>query len=65
MYSLGNSDLSFNDDLFNLALNDLQDKVISLTSPHPPHNCQSPIDAIFNVTGVVKKPAQNPEAMYN
>ena len=27
---LGNADLSFNDDIFNLALNDLQDKVISM-----------------------------------
>ena len=27
---LGNSGLSFNDDIFNLALNDLQDKVLSM-----------------------------------
>ena len=27
---LGNADLSFNDDIFNLALNDLQDKVLSM-----------------------------------
>ena len=27
---LGNSDLSFNDDIFNLALNNLQDKVLSM-----------------------------------
>ena len=27
---LGNSDFSFNDDIFNLALNDLQDKVPSM-----------------------------------
>ena len=27
---LGNSDLNFNDDIFNLALNDLQDKVLSM-----------------------------------
>ena len=27
---LGNNDLSFNDDIFNLALNDLQDKVLSM-----------------------------------
>ena len=27
---LGNSDLDFNEDIFNLALNDLQDKVLSM-----------------------------------
>ena len=27
---LGNNDLNFNDDIFNLALNDLQDKVLSM-----------------------------------
>ena len=27
---LGNSDLNFNDNIFNLALNDLQDKVLSM-----------------------------------
>ena len=27
---LGNNDLSFNDDIFNLALNDLQDRVLSM-----------------------------------
>ena len=27
---LGNADLSFNDDIFNLALNELQDKVLSM-----------------------------------
>ena len=27
---LGNNDLSFNDDIFNLALNDLQDKMLSM-----------------------------------
>ena len=40
---LGNNDLSFNDDIFNLALNDLQDRVLSMGGrelseyglPHP------------------------------
>ena len=40
---LGNNDLSFNDDIFNLVLNDLQDRVLSMGSrelseyglPHP------------------------------
>ena len=27
---LGNNDLNFNDNIFNLALNDLQDKVLSM-----------------------------------